>query len=87
MNKVLMCSVLLFDLQQEIILIDYDKSQAEVISRPFTEDLPEAIVEVCDEAQVYDFFLGAPEAYAEHIIEVVSNMNPKININHLKGEN
>lgn len=87
MNKVLMCSVILFGLQQEIILVDYDKSQAEVISRPFTKDLPEAIVEVCDETQVYDFFLSAPKAYAEHIIEVVLNMDPKININHLKGEN
>ena len=87
MNKVLMCSVRLFDLQQEIILVDYDKSQADVISCPFTEDLPKAIVEICDETQVYDFLLGAPEAYAEHIIKVVSNMDPKININYLKGEN
>lgn len=87
MNKVLVCSVSLFDLQQEIILVDYNKFQTEVISCPFTEDLPKAIVEVCDEIQVYDFLLSAPEAYAEHIIEAVSNMNPKININHLKGEN
>lgn len=87
MNKVLMCSVILFNLHQEIVLVDYDKSQAEVISRPFTEDLPKAIVEICDETQVYDFLLGAPEAYAEHIIKVVSNMDPKININYLKGEN
>jgi hypothetical protein len=57
MNKVLICSVLVLDLRQEIILVDYSKSQAEVISRPFTEDLPEAIVEICDETQIYDFLL------------------------------
>ena len=87
MNKVLMCSVILLGLHQEIILVDYDKSQAEAISRPFTEDLPEAIVEICDETQIYDFVLVAPEAYAKYIIEVVSNMDPKINIKYLKGEN
>ena len=78
---------MLFGLHQEIVLIDYDKSQAEVVSRPFTEDLPEAIVEVCNNTQVYDFFLSAPESYAKHIIEVVLSMDSKINIQHLKGEN
>jgi hypothetical protein len=86
MNKVLICSVLVLDLRQEIILVDYSKSQAEVISRPFTEDLPEAIVEICDETQIYDFLLDAPETYAKHIIEVVSNKDPKINIHYLQGE-
>ena len=87
MDKVLMCAVILFDLQQDITLIDYKLSQARTISRPFTEDLPEAIVEVCNNTQVYDFFLSAPESYAEHIIEVVQSMDSKINIQYLKGEN
>ena len=86
MDKVLMCAVILFDLQQDITLVDYKSSQVRTISRPFTEDLPEAIVEVCNNTQVYDFFLSAPEPYAEHIIEVVYNMNPKINIHYLQGE-
>lgn len=87
MNKVLMCAVILFDRQQEIILVDYNESRVKTVSRPFTEDLPEAIVEICDETQIYEFFLNAPETYVEHIIETVSNMNPKINIHYLKGEN
>ena len=86
MNKVLMCAVQLFDIQQEIILVNHDVSEIKTVSCPFTEDLPEAIVEICDETQVYEFYLNAPKAYADHIIEVVYNMNPKINIHYLQGE-
>lgn len=71
MNKVLMCEVQLFDLHQNIILMDRETFQVKTVSCPFTEDLPEAIVDICNETQIYDFFLGAPESYAKHIIEVV----------------
>jgi hypothetical protein len=81
------CELHMFDLHQNVYIIDTDTDAKECVAITTMEELPEVISAICDAKKVYKVFLAGNSVYGAAVSEdILTYSNRHYNWNNIEVE-
>ena len=65
------CELHMFDLHQNVYIVDTDTGEKNCVAITTMEELPEVISAICDAKKIYKVFLAGNSVYSAAVSEVI----------------